>query len=58
MERRKINLSTNKDGHGTVGFRISLPKKWVQQMGFDENNKNAIVEFDGEKIIIIKKKNC
>lgn len=54
MERRNINLSANKDGHGSIGFRISLPKKWVQQMGFDENNKNAIVEFDDNKIIIKK----
>lgn len=26
METRRIKISGNMDGHGTIGYRISLPK--------------------------------
>ena len=54
MERRKINLSTNKDGHGTVGFRVALPTSWVKQLGFSTEDKKAVIELDENKIIIKK----
>lgn len=56
MERRRINLSANKDGHGTIGYRTSLPTSWIKQMGFDFDNRNAIIEFDNNRIIIKKER--
>lgn len=55
MDKRKIKISENLDGHGTVGYRISLPKKWIAEI-FDKDIKEKYVElkFDGEKIIIEK----
>ncbi len=55
METRKIKISENQDGHGTIGYRISLPKKWISEL-FDKQTKEKFVnlEFDGEKIIMKK----
>lgn len=52
-EFRKINLITNLDGHGNLNYKIALPKKWIDQLGFTKENKQAIIEFDN-KIIIRK----
>lgn len=54
MERRNLNLIINKDGHGTTNYKISLPKIWVDQMELSDTNRNVIMSFDGEKIIIEK----
>ncbi len=54
MERRNLNLIINKDGHGTTNYKIALPKIWVDQMELSDTNRNVIMSFDGEKIIIEK----
>lgn len=54
MERRKINVSMNKDGHGTVGYRISLPTQWIKKMGFTEDDLSSLAEFNDNTIIIKK----
>ena len=56
-ELRKINLITNLDGHGSLNYKISLPKKWIDELGFTKEDRQAIVEFDYNKIIIRKVKN-
>lgn len=56
-ELRKINLITNLDGHGSLNYKISLPKKWIDELGFTKEDRQAIVEFDNNKIIIRKVKN-
>lgn len=53
-EFRKINLITNLDGHGSLNYKISLPKKWIDELGFTKEERQAIVEFDGNKIVIRK----
>lgn len=55
METRRIKISENMDGHGTIGYRISLPKTWISKL-FDNETKEKYVnlEFDGEKIIMKK----
>lgn len=53
-ESRKLNLILNKDGHGTINYKIALPKKWIDELGFNENDKQATVEIDNKKIIIRK----
>ncbi len=57
METRTIKVSENPDGHGTIGYRISLPKKWISKL-FENHNGDKFVEleFDDEKIILKKSK--
>lgn len=55
MEERKLKINRTKGGSGSVSFRISLPTSWIKAMDLDVNTQ-AIVTFDGEKIIIEKEK--
>lgn len=55
MEERKLKINKNKGGSGSASFRISLPTSWIKAMELDVNPQ-AIVTFDGEKIIIEKEK--
>lgn len=41
-----------KDGHGTICYRIGIPTSWAKQLGFSEENRAAILEFNDDKIII------
>lgn len=53
-ELRKINISFNKGGSGSLNSRISLPIKWTRELGFSEDDKKAVVEIDNNKIVIRK----
>ena len=53
MEERKLKINKNKGGSGSISFRISLPTSWIKAMELDVNPQ-AIVTFDGEKIVIEK----
>ena len=50
-ETRKLKIIRNKDGHGTRGYKIALPSKWISKMDLD-NKEYAILEFNGKEIII------
>lgn len=53
MEKRELKIIKNKDGHGTMGYKITLPSKWVKCMGLDSNKEDyAIVIFENNSIII------
>lgn len=54
MEKRNLKLIVNKDGHCTTNYKISLPKIWINKMNLNEKNRNVIVSFDENKIIIEK----
>lgn len=54
MEKRNLKLIINKDGHGTINYKLSLPKTWINKMNLSEENRNVIVSFDENKIIIEK----
>ena len=54
METRTLKLIKNKDGHGTINYKLSLPKKWIDSMGVTDAVK---VEFSNNKIIIYKEGN-
>ncbi|MCI9063293.1 MAG: hypothetical protein HFJ17_01635 [Clostridia bacterium] len=56
MERRKVNVSFGKNGNGFVTNKITLPVPWVKELGFNDNDRKAIIEFDKNKIIIKKEK--
>lgn len=53
-EIRKNNIIINKDGHGSINYKMSIPKKWADELGFSEKNRNAIIEIIDNKIIIRK----
>ena len=53
MEQRNLKINKTKGGSGSISFRISLPAKWIKAMELDVNPQ-AIVTFDGEKIVIEK----
>lgn len=56
MEKRELNISFNKSGSGSYTPRISLPAKWIKEMGIDTENRKVIASFKDGKIIIEKRK--
>ncbi len=55
-EIRKLRILYAKDGHGNLTTRLSIPKSWLDKLGFSVNDREAEVSFDDEKEIIIIKK--
>lgn len=55
-EPRNLNITYNKSGSGSVTSRISLPITWLREMGVDENNREVIIEFKNNSIVISKNK--
>lgn len=56
MQERKANILINKAG-GTAGpegrtYRIALPAVWVKQLGITEEDREILLQFDGECITI------
>lgn len=54
MKKRNLRLILNKDGHDTINYKISLPKSWIDKMNLKENDRDVVVSFDNNKIIIEK----
>lgn len=55
-EIRTVKMIFNKDGHGSLSTRISIPKSWADKLGFSVENREAEIVFDEEKECIIIKK--
>jgi len=55
-EIRTVKMIFNKDGHGSLSTRISIPKSWADKLGFSVENREAEIVFDDEKECIIIKK--
>lgn len=55
MEKRKLNISFNKSGRGSISPRINLPTTWVKEMGITQDEKEVNVYFVNGEIIITKK---
>ena len=53
-EIRKANILFNKTGQGSTTTRITLPVGWVRSLNFNEENRQALIEIDNNKIIIRK----
>lgn len=58
MEEKRARVIFNKSG-GTAGKggitnRITIPTKWIKEMGITEEQREVNISFDGEKIIIKK----
>lgn len=54
MEQRKLKISFNKSGSGSISTSIRLPITWIKEMGIDKDNRDVEVHFDKDKIIIKK----
>lgn len=52
---RELKIMFNNDGKGNYTNKISLPKTWVAQMGVTSEEREVIVKFEDNKIIIEKK---
>lgn len=52
--QRKANIIYNKNGNSYITTKITLPVPWVKKLGFSEENKNAIIKLEDDKIIIEK----
>lgn len=53
-EIRDLKIIKNKDGHGTMGYKIALPSKWIKSMGLDKSDYATLI-FKGNSIIIKNK---
>lgn len=59
MEIRKAKILINNAG-GTASkksnnYKISLPTSWINQLGITSADRNVVIHFDGESIVISKK---
>lgn len=58
-ETRFLKVMFNKAGgnasKNAISNKISLPTKWVSEMGMTKSNRTVRVTYDGERIIIEKK---
>lgn len=49
-----FNRSGGTAGRGGITNRITIPTKWIKEMGITEEKREVNISFDGEKIIIEK----
>lgn len=58
-ETRYLKVMFNKAGgnasKNAISNKMSLPTRWVSEIGFSKNDRVAKVTYDGNKIIIEKK---
>lgn len=57
MEIRNANILFNKNGHGSLTTRITLPVPFVRELGFNEDDREALIICEENQIIIRKKEN-
>ncbi len=59
METRKANVIVGNAGGNTGkssnNYKISIPNRWINEMGISKDNREVSISFDGEKIMISKK---
>jgi len=60
MDQRTANVIVQTPG-GTASkssatYKIALPTAWMKELGIDENNRTVDITFDGETIVISKRK--
>lgn len=51
---RVLNVIFSKNSSGNPSPRISLPLKWLSEMGITPENRQTVLTFDGETITIKK----
>ena len=56
MEERKRLITIGKDGRGADNFKISLPAKWLREMGISYDDREVRLVYDSKKKKIIIEK--
>lgn len=58
MENRKARIIFSRAGgnasRNSYNCKVSIPKKWADAMGLSTTNRNVVLGFDGEEIVIRK----
>ena len=57
METRKLKITFNKSGSGSISASVRLPISWLKELGLTQENREVSVNFDNNKIIIEKEGN-
>ena len=57
METRKLKITFSKSGAGNITPRLTLPKKWIDEMDITKDSREVIVDFKDNEIRIRKNKN-
>ena len=57
MKTRKLKISFNKSGSGSISASVRLPISWLKELGLTQENREVSVNFDNNKIIIEKEGN-
>lgn len=56
MERRKMRVMFAKAGgnasRNAYTCKVSIPKKWLDEMGVTPDERDISLEFDGETIVL------
>ncbi|MBQ8997203.1 MAG: AbrB/MazE/SpoVT family DNA-binding domain-containing protein [Clostridium sp.] len=50
-----FNKAGGNASKNSISNKISIPSKWVKEMGLTKTNRSVKVTYDGDKIIIEKK---
>lgn len=56
MEERKLRIIFCKDGRGATNTKITLPVKWVRNIGASPEDREVTMIYDEENNQIIIKK--
>lgn len=54
MEQRNLKISFNKSGSGSMSSSIRIPISWVKDMGISPNDREVLITFNENKIVIEK----
>lgn len=56
MEERKAKILINRTGGNagahSKGYRVALPSAWMKSLGITENDREVLLQFDGECITL------
>ena len=55
-ETRERLINISKDGRGADNFKISLPAKWLREMGISYEDREVRLVYDSQKKKIIIEK--
>ena len=55
-ETRERLINISKDGRGADNFRISLPAKWMRDMGINYDKRRVKIVYDSSKKRIVIEK--
>lgn len=57
MEKRKLNVSFNKSGSGSITPRLTLPATWIKELGISQEEREIFIYKIGDNIILSKDEN-